>query len=108
MSRAKTEIKHFGTVPRFTNDSSSLSCDASCTAGQLVETYVWVKQTVTATLTAATIVYVVNNRTNTTRTETIFNSLPDGFTLPPTNVEGTHTAVITVATAVGKSSEVVL
>lgn len=37
---------------------------------------------VTTTLTAATVIHIVNNRTNSTRKSTITNILPNGYTTP--------------------------
>jgi hypothetical protein len=45
---------------------------------------------INTTIEAATVLYIVNNRTNTTRTSTIFADLPSGYTLPPMNDKGTQ------------------
>ena len=52
--------------------------------------FTWVSQSINTTITAATKLIIVNNATNTTRTSFIFNDLPDGYTLPPINDEGTQ------------------
>ncbi|KAF2093269.1 hypothetical protein NA57DRAFT_61782 [Rhizodiscina lignyota] len=56
----------------------------------------WTSHSPTATIEAATVLVIQNNRTNTTRTTTIFN-LPANATLPPTNSAGTivYTKTIT-------------
>ncbi|KAK3065354.1 hypothetical protein LTS18_011877, partial [Coniosporium uncinatum] len=46
------------------------------------------------TLTAATVLQIVNTKLNTTRTSTIYN-YPSGFNIPATNSAGTVTTVIT-------------
>ena len=83
-------------------------CEADCTAGDINYKWYWQKQEVTATITAATIILVVDERTNTTRTETKFNELPDGITIPPTNTAGTQTATIEVETKKGQKQIVTL
>jgi hypothetical protein len=92
------------TARRYTNDS----CSADCTAFDIVARYYWQKQEVTATVTAATLIYIVDDRTNTTRTSTKYNTLPDGIVPPPTNTDGTHVTTFAIATAKGESSDVVL
>ena len=82
--------------------TSPVSCQASCTVSALETFWEWYPGSVTTTITAATVVYIVNNRTNTTTTSTIFNDLPAGYTLPPTNSKGSQTAIITVETAESK------
>ncbi|TKA70140.1 hypothetical protein B0A49_07720 [Cryomyces minteri] len=72
-------------------------CVANCSVRAWGPEYVfWTSMTVTTTITAATVIYVVNNRTNTTRTVTSYNELPAGYTLPPTNSDGTVVATVTV------------
>ena len=95
------------TVVRATNETLR-QCVANCSAGEVVERYYWASQSITATLTAATIVYVVDQEKKTTRTETRFNELPDGVTLPPTNAAGTQTTSVTILTEFGKSKVVEL
>ncbi|KAF1807865.1 hypothetical protein P152DRAFT_304977 [Eremomyces bilateralis CBS 781.70] len=66
------------------------SCSANCSVGPPdLTSWVWVPVTITRNITLATVIYIVNNRTNTTKTTTITNTLPADITPPPTNVGGT-------------------
>lgn len=95
------------TAPRYTNETLG-PCNTNCSAHQIDFHYYWASQKVTATLTAATVVLVVDQQRRTTKTETVYNDLPAGVTPPPTNAKGTHTASINIATAFGKSTVVEL
>ena len=46
------------------------------------------------TITAATVVVLVNTARNTTVTSTLFNELPSGYTLPPRNAAGTQVQTV--------------
>ena len=46
---------------------------------------------------AATVIEIVNTPAGTMRTTSIFNDLPAGYTLPPTNAEGTHVHTVPYA-----------
>jgi hypothetical protein len=83
-------------------------CSAECQATDINSKFYWQKQYVTASITAATLIYIIDERTNTTRTETKFNDLPSGITLPPHNAAGTQTATIEIETAKGRTSTMTL
>ncbi|KAH9208077.1 hypothetical protein DL95DRAFT_312527, partial [Leptodontidium sp. 2 PMI_412] len=68
------------------------NCSVSASHGQA---FGWEQRMVNTTIVAATVVTIVNTNANTSRVTTLFNSLPDGYTLPPTNSEGTVTQRIT-------------
>lgn len=55
----------------------------------------WSKLWISATLTAATKVIVINRKTNTTSTKIVYADLPEGVTLPPTNAAGTQAVFTT-------------
>ncbi|KAI9828861.1 MAG: hypothetical protein M1826_005965 [Phylliscum demangeonii] len=55
----------------------------------------WLSFPINTTITAATVVTVINTRTNATRKSTIYNDLPSGFTLPDVNADGTRVTTIT-------------
>ncbi|KIW01504.1 uncharacterized protein PV09_06983 [Verruconis gallopava] len=99
-------------IPRDNNSSSITSpaplasCTASCHALNGITTWHWVKATITGTVTAATVIYIVDERTNQTRTTTKLNTLPANVTMPPTNAAGTHISQIPVETEVGKTTTV--
>ena len=84
------------------------SCTADCSVSAIDPSWVWAPATISGTVTAATIVYIVNNRTNTTGTSTIYNSLPSQVTIPPTNSAGLQTAVITPEVGDNKSEIITL
>lgn len=42
------------------------------------------------TIVAATVIEIINTASNTTRTTTVYNELPDGLTVPSTNAAETH------------------
>jgi len=54
----------------------------------------WVPISFNTTITAATVIAIVNTVANTTRYSTKYNDLPPGYTLPPTNDAGTQTTTI--------------
>ncbi|KAG8628275.1 hypothetical protein KVT40_004148 [Elsinoe batatas] len=68
-------------------------CDARPWAGYLVS---WQKMSVTATITAATVIKVINDNDNTTSTKTVYADLPSGVTIPPTAPNGRRVQQITV------------
>ncbi|KAI1977662.1 hypothetical protein LOZ53_003581 [Ophidiomyces ophidiicola] len=57
--------------------------------------YRWFPMPISTTIVAATIVKIVNTVKGTTRTSTIYNSLPSGYTLPPTNSDGKQVSTLT-------------
>ncbi|TKA72819.1 hypothetical protein B0A49_05286 [Cryomyces minteri] len=79
-------------LPTPVTTTSSETCKASCTfrpaclTSQLWQAPSFNQQTITA----ATILFVVNNRTNATRTTTVFNTELGGHTLPRLNAAGTQ------------------
>ncbi|OCL10684.1 hypothetical protein AOQ84DRAFT_438177, partial [Glonium stellatum] len=85
-----------------TGFKSSSECEASCTIEYpQVKVLQWMPiQNIeySTTLTAATLIYVINNRTNTTSTLTEYNQLPDGYTTstPVLNSDGKVVSTITV------------
>ncbi|KAK3995444.1 hypothetical protein QBC44DRAFT_378613 [Cladorrhinum sp. PSN332] len=56
----------------------------------------WLPNTIEiSTFTAYTVVTVVNTVYSTTRLNTIYNEIPENFTMPPTNAYGTRVATMT-------------
>ena len=96
---AALTLNYRNSTPSIT--AAPASCLASCVVSDRGTSWEWWPGTVNTTITAATVVYIVNNGTNTTTTSTIFNDLPAGYTLPPTNSAGSQIAVITVETTEG-------
>ena len=84
------------------------SCQADCNAFEPIVGHSWFPIQITANFTYATVILIVDERTNQTITSTKTNALPDGVTMPPTNAAGTHVSTITYETAVGKSTTTVL
>ncbi|KAI9814503.1 MAG: hypothetical protein M1826_002250 [Phylliscum demangeonii] len=73
-------------------------CTANCGASFPDYTRIyWLSLDFTTTITAATVVTIINTRTNATRKSTIFNDLPAGstFTQPDVNAAGTQVTTIT-------------
>ncbi|KAI9747628.1 MAG: hypothetical protein M1815_004018 [Lichina confinis] len=62
----------------------------------------------TETITAATVVRIINNSTNTTRTTTITNELPPGITPPATNEAGTRVETVTITRPGNVTTETVV
>ncbi|KAI9766723.1 MAG: hypothetical protein M1840_006367 [Geoglossum simile] len=82
-----------GTV---TASFSSPSCGVACSAWAAEATiYQWDQLTFNTTIVAATVIEIVNTEDSTTKTTTVFNKLPGGYTLPPMNSQGTQVATIT-------------
>jgi hypothetical protein len=76
--------------------TTATACSNNCTVCAADPySYYWTAYTITETLVAATVIEIVNTLAGTTRTTTIFNDLPAGYTLPPTNAEGTHVQTVT-------------
>ncbi|KAB2573823.1 hypothetical protein DBV05_g7518 [Lasiodiplodia theobromae] len=83
-------------TPSPTNVLSNGTCSAECLLLiPFCEDWYWSKLYVSTTLTAATKYIVINRKTNTTSTKIVYADLPDGYTLPPTNAEGTQATVTT-------------
>jgi hypothetical protein len=61
---------------------------------------------ITSNITVATVIYIIDERTNQTRTSTKTNTIPAGVTIPPTNAAGTHISYVTFETAPGQNSTV--
>jgi hypothetical protein len=72
----------------------------------LIRQWKWKRAKVTGNITVATVVYIVDERTNQTRISTKTNSLPAGITSIPTNAAGTHTSKVTIETAPGRNATV--
>jgi hypothetical protein len=60
----------------------------------LGKNFFWEQFIPTTTITAATIVTIVNKANNQTRLETRYNTIPAGYSLPSTNSAGTVTCDI--------------
>jgi hypothetical protein len=77
-------------APSYVATSASPGCEYYCEIDvpqPLVLT--WEYQTNHhTTITAATLVTIFDTRSNATRTTLIYNALPSGYTLPPTNTAG--------------------
>ncbi|EOD44247.1 hypothetical protein UCRNP2_9084 [Neofusicoccum parvum UCRNP2] len=79
-----------------TSSPSNGTCEADCYLQiPFNKDWYWSKLFISTTLTAATEIVVINKKTNTTTTKTIFADLPDGFTLPPTNSAGSQAVFTT-------------
>jgi hypothetical protein len=77
---------------------SQNTCRSNCTIVGAPHGYVveWFAIDVSTTITAATVVQIVNTDLDTTRFSTIHNQLPSGYQLPTnTNEQGTHTELVT-------------
>lgn len=87
----------------FANSTGAASFDASRTTGcpaqctrdvEVISTLYWSQKSVTATITAETLMFVVNRMYNTTKTTTITNTevdLSDYTAVSDTNSAGTRT-----------------
>lgn len=72
------------------------TCAASCTQYPVVlTTMYWLSQNFSTTITAATLMYIINNRTNMTRTETKYASGFDPYY--PSNALGTRTTFLSIS-----------
>jgi hypothetical protein len=73
------------------------SCKADCTVTvYAIEDLRWTPRYFSTTIVAATVVQIVNTDLDTTRTTTVFNELPAGYTAPTnTNAQGTQTVQVT-------------
>ena len=60
--------------------------------------YTWQQIEASETVTLATVIEIINTNEDTTRTSTLINEVPEGYTLPPTNADGTQIAVVTYIT----------
>jgi hypothetical protein len=80
-------------------------CHPDCEAYVSDRHWAWFPVSVTATVTHATIIYIIKSD-GTTSTSTKFNELPSGMSPPPTNDVGTQTAKVPVETEVGKSTTI--
>jgi hypothetical protein len=58
-------------------------------------TYNWVEVTPTTTILAGTVVEIINTGDGTTRTSTILDPIPTGYTVPQTDTAGTRITEIT-------------
>lgn len=71
------------------------TCKTNCTVGAEQYRYIyWQRNAVNTTITAATVVLVVNKKTNATRTTTIYNTDLGGYTTP-TDINSAGTKVTT-------------
>ena len=83
-----------------TGTASTCPTSANCHySGPDISSAEWAPMSITTNITVATLVYIVNNRTNTTRTSTILNTIPEGYTQQPTNSDGT--AIYPLVTVAG-------
>ncbi|EER27211.1 hypothetical protein CPC735_025470 [Coccidioides posadasii C735 delta SOWgp] len=60
-----------------------------------VYTFTWYPMEFSTTVVAATVIEIVNTLVGTTRTSTISNDLPSGYTPPATNDDGTQVTTVT-------------
>jgi hypothetical protein len=107
LSHASAALNNLVDRQATTSHAPVSGCQPECSAYVWESHWTWMKQSITATVTHATIVYIVNDE-GQTRTSTIFNELPEGVTPPPTNAAGTHTAAATVETEFGKYTTLTL
>jgi len=89
--------KTLETTSTITSVITQNPCGSGCSATYPYKwSYTWQREEHDTTITAATVVYVVNTRTNATRTVTKYNELPAGYTLPPVNAAGTRITILTI------------
>lgn len=86
-------------APDNTAPSTQTTTTPTCVANCQVELPIWQRVywqslPINTTITAATVTYVVNNRTNSTRTVTNHAVLPSGYTVPKTNAAGTRITTV--------------
>ncbi|PSK38098.1 hypothetical protein B9Z65_1289 [Elsinoe australis] len=83
-------------APQPTITPAPEACVADCDArpGNAVIVN-WIKMSVSETLTAATIVRIIDDNTNITSTKTIYADLPTGVSVPPTASDGRRIQVLT-------------
>lgn len=83
----------------FANAAGTTGCPTNCTReiGPL-GSITWTAKTITATVTAETLVYVVNKKNNSTRTETITNTEVDLLDYTPLPATKTTSAVLQFGT----------
>ena len=85
-------------------------CAAGCTRLQDVQEYLWHTQQIAATVTAATVIYVVDQNQQTISTKTVTNTelnLANITTPTDVNSAGTRTTKITASSLDGVGSTVV-
>ena len=85
-------------------------CAAGCTRLQDMQEYLWHTQQIAATITAATVIYVVDQNQQTISTKTVTNTelnLANITTPTDVNSAGTRTTVITASSLDGVGSTVV-
>ncbi|KAF2659789.1 hypothetical protein K491DRAFT_135384 [Lophiostoma macrostomum CBS 122681] len=71
------------------------ACSNNCSvAADAPVSYTWAPYSIKETITAATLVVVVNTIYNTTSTSLKLANLPSGYTTPNVNAEGTHIETI--------------
>lgn len=83
----------------FANAAGTTGCPTNCTReiGPL-GSVTWTGRTITATVTAETLVYVVNKKNNSTRTETITNTEVDLLDYTPLPATKTTSVVLQFGT----------
>jgi len=78
-----------------TPSTTATSCQNDCTVcASTPSSLFWTPYSFTETFLAATVVEVINTIDGTTRTSTIFNEVPAGYTQPSTNSAGTHITLL--------------
>ena len=85
-------------------------CAAGCTRLQDVQEYLWHTQQIAATVTAATVIYIVDQNQQTISTKTVTNTeldLANRTTPTDVNSAGTRTTKITASSLDGVGSTVV-
>ncbi|KAF2267580.1 hypothetical protein CC78DRAFT_419641, partial [Lojkania enalia] len=71
-------------------------CGPNCTiTAKKPTTWYWYPYSFTESIIAATLIVIVNTIYNTTTTSLKLAELPSGYTLPPTNADGTHVSMVT-------------
>lgn len=81
-------------------EAATTGCFNECYRSQQVVDYItWLQAGITATYTAATLLLVVNNRTNTTKNSTIFNT--EVTVVPPTNINSASTQTFSIVIPIG-------
>lgn len=99
-TKSSNELSHPSTTLKPLNSplvASNGTCRVNCrvTTGKPAIAYSWWPYiSYKTTITAATLVVLVNPVNNTTRTSWRFNELPSGYTLPPRNTNGTQVQTV--------------
>lgn len=94
-----------------TAGTAASGCGGQCWRDyQPIDYIQWIQMPITATVTAETLLFIVNNRTNSTRTSTIYNTdlnLADYTSPTTTNSAGTVTTSVVLRVGSTNSTRIV-